>query len=321
MVATQPSVSGPDSIQIDNGVNRSEIERFTRDGAIHLPGRISPEWLELLALGVEYNQQNPSKWAHGFSAEVPDDEPDSSSRVVGFWSDYVTWPKVPEYQSVIFESGLAELAGQLMESSEVRLFHEHVLVKEPGTTSRTPWHHDQPYYCVDGDQNISFWIALDPVPKGSGLRFIAGSHRWGRWFVPRRFADHVPYVEASIDAGGSDAGRLDADGDGDTGGGRAFELVPDLDAELDQHQVLTWDVEPGDIVAFHFRTLHDAPGNKLASRRRAVSLRWLGDDATFAQRPWEASPPFEQLGLVVGGSLQGDDRFPLITTSSSILSH
>ncbi len=98
-----------------------------------------------------------------------------------------------------------------MGSTTVRFFHEHALVKEPGTNERTPWHHDQPYYCVDGDQNVSMWIALDPVPASSGVRFIAGSHRWNRWFVPRKFVDHTPYAE---------------------GVGR-YELVPDLDAELD----------------------------------------------------------------------------------------
>lgn len=230
-------------------------EDFARDGAVVLRQQLDDEWIALLAEGVSYNHDNPSRWAHGFTLTLPEDK----RRSDGFWSDYVTWPEVPQFRKAIFESGLADVAGQLMGSSEVRLFHEHVLVKEPGTSSPTPWHHDQPYYGIGGDQNVSFWIALDPVPKSSGLRFIAGSHRWDRWFIPRRFADHVPYV--SHDA--------------------RFELVPDIDAELDQYRVLSWDVEAGDIIAFHFRTLHDAPGKELAKRRRAVSIRWLGDDATF----------------------------------------
>ena len=154
----------------------------------------------------------------------------------------------------------------------------------------TPWHHDQPYYCVDGDQNVSFWVPLDPVPASSGVEFVAGSHRWGRWFVPRRFLDHTPYAEAD--------GR--------------FELVPDVDADRDDQRILAFDVVPGDVIAFHFRTLHDAPGTaSLGSRRRVVSFRWLGDDATFAFRPWLHSPPFEQRHLVEGGPLD-DERFPLV---------
>jgi ectoine hydroxylase-related dioxygenase (phytanoyl-CoA dioxygenase family) len=188
-----------------------------------------------------------------------------------------------------------------MDSEQVRFFHEHVLVKEPGAVERTPWHHDQPYYCVDGDQNVSTWIPLDPVPATSGMRFVAGSHRWGRWFVPRRFVDHRPYVDPDLAPAVHGAPT-------DT----RYEVVPDLDAALDRHRVLSWDVEPGDVVAFHFRTLHDAPGNDLTTRRRAVSLRWLGDDATFATRPWQVSPPYEPDGLRPGDPLDGDPRFPLV---------
>ena len=66
------------------------------------------------------------------------------------------------------------------------------------------------------------------------------------------------------------------------------------------------------MIAFHFRTLHDAPGTEgLANRRRVVSFRWLGDDATFAPRPWLHSPPFETRALQAGGPLD-DDRFPLV---------
>ncbi len=258
---------------------------FATDGAVVLRGVVDGTWLAELAAGVEHNRAHPSAWAHWYT---------DADDAVGFWSDYVTWPQVDAYRRVAFDSGLAELAGRLMGSARVRFFHEHVLVKEPGAVERTPWHHDQPYYCVDGDQNVSMWIPLDPVPVGGGLRFVAGSHRWGRWFVPRRFLDHRPYADDVVD------------------GGRRYEIVPDLDGEIDAHRVLSWDVEPGDVIAFHFRTLHDAPGNELTTRRRAVSLRWLGDDATFAGRPWQVSPPFAPDGLAVGDPLDGDPRFPLV---------
>ncbi len=262
-------------------VARETLEQFRRDGAVVLRGALGTDWLELLAEGVEHNRTNPSPWSHWYT------RPDEA---VGFWTDYVTWPDVEPYRQVVFESGLGAAAGTLMGSEQVRFFHEHVLVKEPGAAERTPWHHDQPYYCIDGDQNVSMWIALDPVPDEVAVRFIAGSHRWGRWFVPRRFVDHVPYID-------------DPDG--------RYELVPDDDA-LDQHETVSFAVEPGDVVCFHFRTLHDAPGNALASRRRAVSLRWLGDDAVFAERPWPVSPPYEADGLVVGRPLGDDPRFPLV---------
>ena len=69
-----------------------------------------------------------------------------------------------------------------------RLYHDHVLVKEPGTQQRTPWHQDQPYYNVDGVQNASMWFPVDPVDRSATLEFIAGTHR-GPWFMPRTFLD------------------------------------------------------------------------------------------------------------------------------------
>jgi ectoine hydroxylase-related dioxygenase (phytanoyl-CoA dioxygenase family) len=262
-------------------IDPGAIAEFQRDGATVLRGVLDGRWIERLADGVERNRLSPSKWAHQYT---------SPGETSGFWSDYVTWPEVPEYQAVVFDSGLADAARQLMDSTAVRFFHEHVLVKEPGTTERTPWHHDQPYYCVDGDQNVSMWISLDPVPLANALRFIAGSHRWNRWFVPRRFLDHVPYADAQ--------GR--------------FELLPDVEADLGEQRVVSWAVEPGDVICFHYRTLHDAPGTEgLAGRRRAVSLRWIGDDARFALRPWLHSPPFEQQELIEGQPLD-DARFPLV---------
>jgi len=62
-------------------------------------------------------------------------------------------------------------------------------VKEPGTRQATPWHQDQPYYNVNGRQNVSFWIPVDPVPLASTLRFVAGSHAC-TWYKPRTFRDH-----------------------------------------------------------------------------------------------------------------------------------
>ena len=264
-------------------VSARDVQHFADDGAVVLRGVLDAGWLDLIASGVEHNRVNPSPWSHWYT------KPDQA---VGFWTDYVTWNDVEAYRRVAFESPLAEVARALMGSDTVRFFHEHVLVKEPGATERTPWHHDQPYYCLDGDQNVSLWVALDPVPASSGMRFLAGSHRWNRWFVPRKFIDHAAYA-APVDG---------------------FELVPDIDAEIEagDHHVLSFDVEPGDVIAFHYRTLHDAPGNELASRRRAVSFRWIGDDATFATRPWQVSPPYDADGLVVGRGLGDDRRFPLV---------
>jgi ectoine hydroxylase-related dioxygenase (phytanoyl-CoA dioxygenase family) len=272
---------------VHRNVGDDTVEAFQRDGAAVLRGALDAEWIERLAHGVEHNRTHPSEWSHWYT------HPDQS---IGFWADYVTWPKVDPYRQTVFGSGLAEAAATLMRSPTVRFFHEHVLVKEPGAQERTPWHHDQPYYPIDGDQNVSMWIALDPVPTRAALRFLAGSHRWGRWFIPRKFIDHTPY--------GPEAGR--------------YEYLPDVDsliaADPDHHRVLSFATEPGDVIVFHYRTLHDAPGNPSAhTSRRAVSLRWIGADATWAHRPWPVSPPFDDGPQQAGAPIADDPRFPLVS--------
>jgi ectoine hydroxylase-related dioxygenase (phytanoyl-CoA dioxygenase family) len=45
-----------------------------------------------------------------------------------------------------------------MRARKINLFHEHVLVKEPGTLEPTPWHHDLPYWTLEGTQ-VNRWTA------------------------------------------------------------------------------------------------------------------------------------------------------------------
>ena len=257
-------------------VDEATVEAFRRDGAIVLRGLFG-DWIETLRAGVEKNIAEPSADVRIYDG--------GEGR---FFGDYCNWNRIPEYRDFVFHSPAAEVARRLMGSRSVRLFHEHVLVKEPGAEVPTPWHHDQPYYCVDGKQNVSLWAPLDPVGRETVPEFVAGSHAWGRWFRPERF-NRTP---------------LFAD-DG-------MEPVPDIDAEREKYRILGWDLEPGDAVAFHFMTLHGAPANRSRQRRRrAVSTRWIGDDAVFAQRKGVTSPPFRGLALKPGEPMDAPE-FPLV---------
>lgn len=249
------------------------VAAYRRDGVAILR-RLFADWVAPLRAGVEKNLAEPG----------PDAKLYRQSGL--FLSDYCNWRRIPEYREFVFDSPAAAVAGALMGASEVRFFHEHVLVKEPGTTTPTPWHHDQPYYCVDGEMNCSLWLALDPVPRETCPEFVAGSHRWGRWFRPERF----------------NRTALDAE-DG-------LEPPPDIDAQRAAYDVRGWSLEPGDAIAFHFLTLHGAPGNRLGLRRRAFSTRWLGEDARFKRRR-VTSPPFREVALADGEPMD-DPWFPLV---------
>ncbi len=70
-------------------------------------------------------------------------------------------------------------------------------------------------------------------------------------------------------------------------------------------------MQPGDAVAFHYGVLHGTRGEELQTRRRAFSLRLLGDDARYVERAGPTSPPYPGHGMKVGEKLR-EDWFPTI---------
>jgi ectoine hydroxylase-related dioxygenase (phytanoyl-CoA dioxygenase family) len=255
------------------------IDAFRRDGAAVLRGAFT-SWVETLRAGVARNLADPSADVKIYQGK------EGAGRFVG---DYCNWDRIPEYRDFIFKSDAAAIGAALMGSSRVRLFHEHVLVKEAGADVPTPWHQDQPYYCVDGSQTVSLWIPLDHVPRERTLEFVAGSHRWGKYYRPERF-NKQPLNE----------------NDG-------LELVPDIEGHRGDYTILGWDLEPGDAVAFNYMTLHGAPANKSrVEQRRAFSLRLIGDDVRFARRAGiVTSPPFRGVTLSHGDPMDAPE-FPLL---------
>lgn len=264
-------------------VGAEEVEAYRRDGAVALRGVLPMTWVERLREGVAENLAAPGPHARYYTPQGAEGF---------FFGDYCNWQRIDAYRAFAFESPAAALVATLMGTAKVNLFHEHILVKEPLTSEPTPWHHDQPYWVVDGTQVCSMWIPLDPVPREVAVEFIAGSHRSGAWYTPKSFTtqDNHPSNE------------------GDT--------VPDIDAEREKHRILGWALAPGDCVVFHALTLHGAPGNASAgARRRAVAMRFTGDDARFTRRDGFMSPPFENVDLAPG-ALMDSDHFPVLWNAS-----
>lgn len=255
-------------------VTPDQIEEYQRDGVVLIKGLFA-DHVETLRAGVDRNMSDPGPYASNN---------EKSGETGRFFDDYCNWTRIPEFADVIAKSDAARVAGALMGSETVQMFHDHVLVKEPGTSMATPWHSDGPYYFVEGRQTVSFWSPLDPVTDAS-LRLVAGSHRWPKDVLPTRWASEAAFFEGD------------------------YMPIPDPDAE--GMDIRSFEMAPGDAVAFHFRTLHGARGNHSDRRRRAFSLRLVGDDARYVERPGPTSPPFPGHEMTAGQRLR-EDWFPLL---------
>src|SRR5215469_4492901 len=262
-------------------VSSRDVAAFQDDGAVVLRGLLAPAEVELLRAGIDQNLAHPSPRAKVASAR---DDP-------GFFlEDFCCWQENERYRRVIFGSGLGEAGALLMRSGSARLYHDHMLTKEPGTRQRTPWHQDQPYYNIEGRQNCSFWIPVDAVSREWTLEFVAGSHL-GPWLMPRTFRDAQArwFPEGSL-----------AD-------------LPDIDADRGAFRILGWQLEPGDAVCFHMLTLHAAGGVASGRRRRVFSVRVLGDDVRHTSRRWQTSPEFPGLAQELAeGAPMEHPLFPLL---------
>ncbi|HLY57872.1 MAG TPA: phytanoyl-CoA dioxygenase family protein [Stellaceae bacterium] len=273
MLAARLAALRPAAIDVPEEI----VRRYREDGVVLIRG-LYAEWVERLQAGLERILQNSA--AYAFPSEAI-----GGGEAGRFFDAYCNWHVVPEFMAFCLTSSAASLAARLMGSATAQLFHEHVFSKEPGTAKATPWHHDMPYYSVAGTQTASVYVPLDETPEDIAVRFVAGSHRWGRLYHPRGFAD-------------GEAVNLDDP---------EFAPLPDLS----EARILGWALQPGDALVFDFKALHGTTANPIRNRRRAFSARFLGDDAHFHRRRGETSPPLEDRAFVEGERLP-ERWFPVV---------
>ncbi|MEM7409479.1 MAG: phytanoyl-CoA dioxygenase family protein [Myxococcota bacterium] len=249
-----------------------EIAQFERDGVVVLRQVIPPDWLERMAAPLEaelraVRSADLSEMARAIEARggdtlVEGDAPAQGGFVAG--TDH--WRHDADFRAFALESPLAAAASALLRSRAVFLYEDSLLVKEPGTAEHTAFHQDMGYFHVQGEQVCTTWCPLDRVtPESGALRYVVGSHRDGRLYKPNFFVsnEEVPGTEG--------------------------ESVPDIAAG--DFEVVSFDLEPGDVAVHHARTVHGAFPNLSTDRRRAISVRYCGDDARFALRPGAPTKP------------------------------
>jgi ectoine hydroxylase-related dioxygenase (phytanoyl-CoA dioxygenase family) len=200
--------------------------------------------------------------AHGDTEQTVDpDVADTAPTRGRFRAGTDHWRESAAFAAFAVRSPLGPIVAELLGSEHVWLYEDSVLVKEPGTRERTAFHQDMAYFHLAGSQVCTTWVPLDPVTAENGaVRFVVGSHLERTTYRPNLFVTTMAIP-------GSEGAE-----------------VPDEDALVAAGaRIVSFDTEPGDVTVHHARTLHGAHANTSAThRRRAISVRYAGDDVVFA---------------------------------------
>lgn len=189
-----------------------------------------------------------------------------------FFNDFNNWRRISSIKAISFKKKIGDAFCKLTGSSEAFFFHDHVICKKAGVAKRTPWHLDKSYFMVDSRFTASFWMPNIALTADQSLSFAKGSHLERKLLMPKGFKDQK---------------ALELD--------EAFLPFDESEVETN-YEVVNWSMSRGDVAVFDFYTIHSAPSCILPYDRKALSLRLIGDNATFDGRVKNPAPPFTQMG-------------------------
>jgi len=148
-------------------ISEEDVRRYDEDGVVLLKGKFDQAWLKHLSEQIEVDVVNLGP------VHMELEEAGQAGR---FFFDTFVWTYNAAFKQFVFESPAARIAARMMRASKVNVFYDQLLIKEPGTVKRTPWHHDMPYWPLVGWQVCTIWRALDRVTKDSGaVEYVRGS--------------------------------------------------------------------------------------------------------------------------------------------------
>jgi ectoine hydroxylase-related dioxygenase (phytanoyl-CoA dioxygenase family) len=232
---------------------------FAKDGAVKVPRALNAAALKDALTAYEWSLAHPGPGASRFAQTTN----------ALFYQDLWNPDCVPNYRSMLLASPLSRLIAGVWGTPDVWFMYEQVFLKEGGESRRTPWHQDASYLAIGGSDLAVAWITFDALAKDDSLEFVRGSHK-GALFNGSRFEL------------GDDTAPLHPNS--------PLPRLPDIEAERTRYNIVSWAVEPGDVVLFHPATLHGGAPTHEGQKRRTLTLRYFGRNAHYDRRPGPSGP-------------------------------
>ena len=250
------------AVDVSSLIGPDDVATYRRDGVVRVKGVISAERAERYRSAADEARRKL----------VDINGTGMFTQVLQVWQFDETM------RELTFDPTLASVAAELS-GEPMRLWHDHMLIKEPHNDRATEFHQDGPLWSYDGaERALSAWVALVDVPVERGcMTFIPGSHR-----------------------------RTDL---------RAINLADEVDLFVAAPE-MTWDkrvtipLRAGDCTFHNAFTGHMATPNRTDDPRFAHVVVYAPQSSTFNGRKHIVTDP---LGLSVGQTLP-DEAFPPLLT-------
>ncbi len=196
------------------------------------------------------------------------------------WQIVNIWEASEPFHKLVYQPEIVSSIAQLMEASEVRLWHDQIQYKPAKIGGVNMWHQDSPYWPIltPMTSEITAWVALDDVAEDNGcMSMVPGSYLWG---------NNIDFLHTL----------------------KSYDAMP---GEFDGHalKVVTCPVNKGEVHFHHALTWHGSGANSSGRPRRAIALHYMSGETHYTASGNHVMKPF--VTVQDGEKLQGS-AFPQV---------
>jgi len=209
-------------------LSQTQRDEFRHRGVTCLRGALESDEMTVLRAAFDWTLANPGRGASRVAPGMPGT----------LYGDLANSESFGAYRNVNTKTSLPSIIAELFSTPDVWYMYEQVFLKTGGDDAparRTPWHQDESYLPVTGEDLAVAWISFGPLSAVESLEFVVGSHR-GTLYDGSRFDpsdDTIPLY-----------------------GTGELPRLPDIEANRADYDICSFSVDPGDIVFFHPAMLH-----------------------------------------------------------------
>ncbi|MGV7002165.1 phytanoyl-CoA dioxygenase family protein [Priestia megaterium] len=195
----------------------------------------------------------------------------------GFYSGILnqhinTWKYNNIFKGVSLNSKIPQIAKMLLQTENIRLLQDHILIKPGKDSKATPWHQDFSYFPINETSALTAWIPFHSVNENNGcLSYMPGTNNLGKLEKIHMYNHKSPLDEVNS-------------------------------------QPFIASLNVGSIVFHHSLTLHYAYPNITDMERMAYAIVYMKDGVTYNghRHPTIERGSFEKNDNLVG------ENFPII---------